>query len=173
MLVPILGLWSNFLRPMHQLKKQHFKVKFWNWGPITIWYNKTCVNFFVQKSLHPFISSCFKLKRYTEDKRKYVANIKRSWGLGFRRQVPNRKTGCCVKVDRLIWHKMMSGYSSTRHKSYWKGKRELDSEMNTRLLWKRLNVFRDRSIRKAIIYLNWNRCWIWAYCRMVRIVCFY
>ena len=26
---------------LHQVKKQHFKVKFWIWGLITVWYNIT------------------------------------------------------------------------------------------------------------------------------------
>ena len=42
---------SGALRPV---KKQHFIVKFWNWGPLTIWRNMTSVRFFSsQKPLHP------------------------------------------------------------------------------------------------------------------------
>ena len=41
---------------MRQVKKQHFKVKFWNWGPIIIWNKLKCVHIFLsQKSLHPIL----------------------------------------------------------------------------------------------------------------------
>ena len=31
---------------LRQAKKQHFKGKLWKWGPITIWHNMNCVQFF-------------------------------------------------------------------------------------------------------------------------------
>ena len=41
---------------------QHFKVKFWNWGPLTIRNNNmTCVHFFLANNhptLHSFSQSC-------------------------------------------------------------------------------------------------------------------
>ena len=39
---------------MHQAKKQHFKVKFWNWDPLTIWHIMPFVQFFF-KTLHPIV----------------------------------------------------------------------------------------------------------------------
>ena len=33
---PILGYQSKFSEDRSQVKKQCFKVKFWNWGPLTI-----------------------------------------------------------------------------------------------------------------------------------------
>ena len=38
---------------MHQVIKQHFKVKFWNWDPMTSWQNMTGVQF------------CFSLKNHS------------------------------------------------------------------------------------------------------------
>ena len=35
---------------LRQVKKQHFKVKFWNWGPSTIWPIMTCFQFFPLKN---------------------------------------------------------------------------------------------------------------------------
>ena len=35
------------------MKKQQIKVKFWIWGPRTVYYNMTCAQQFFQKSLHP------------------------------------------------------------------------------------------------------------------------
>ena len=40
---------------MPPAKKQHFKEKFLNWGPIQIWHNLTCVHIFCFKSLHPTV----------------------------------------------------------------------------------------------------------------------
>ena len=35
-------------------KQKTFKVKFWNWGPITIWHNRTSIQFSSsQTTLHP------------------------------------------------------------------------------------------------------------------------
>ena len=58
--VLILGLfWDfrGFLRlcfAMCRVKKQQIKVKFWIWGPRTVYYNMTCAPIFLnQKSLHP------------------------------------------------------------------------------------------------------------------------
>ena len=45
--LPISGLQSTFSKALHQVKKQYFKMKLWNWGPITVWHN------FTQKLLHP------------------------------------------------------------------------------------------------------------------------
>ena len=30
-------------------------MKFWNWGPTTIWHNLGCVAFYFSKSLHPTV----------------------------------------------------------------------------------------------------------------------
>ena len=38
---------------MRRVKKQQIKVKFWIWGPRTVYYNMTCYQIFFQKSLHP------------------------------------------------------------------------------------------------------------------------
>ena len=46
----------GFLRPceaMRQVKKQQIKVKFWIWGPRTVYYNMTFAQNSFQKSLHP------------------------------------------------------------------------------------------------------------------------
>ena len=46
----------GFLRPceaMRQVKKQQIKVKFWIWGPRTVYYNMTFAQNYFQKSLHP------------------------------------------------------------------------------------------------------------------------
>ena len=51
-----LGILGGFLRPceaLRQVKKQEIKVKFWILGPITVYNNMTCAQFFFQKSLHP------------------------------------------------------------------------------------------------------------------------
>ena len=37
---------SKISAALRQDKKQHFKVRFWNWGPISIWYNMSSVQFF-------------------------------------------------------------------------------------------------------------------------------
>ena len=54
---PLFRDFRGFLRPceaMRQVKKQQIKVKFWIWGPRTVYYNMTCDQiFFSQKSLHP------------------------------------------------------------------------------------------------------------------------
>ena len=34
----------------HDKKQHYFKVKLWNWSPITIWHNTTCVHFFFFKN---------------------------------------------------------------------------------------------------------------------------
>ena len=49
------GNTPNFLRPSTQGKRQHKDMKFWNWGPTTIWHNMTCGQNCFQKSLHPII----------------------------------------------------------------------------------------------------------------------
>ena len=49
------GNTPNFLRPSTQGKRQHKDMKFWNWGPTTIWHNMTCGQNCFQKSLHPNI----------------------------------------------------------------------------------------------------------------------
>ena len=36
---------SKFYAALRQVKKQHFKVKFWNWGPLTIWPYLTSARF--------------------------------------------------------------------------------------------------------------------------------
>ena len=40
---------------MRQVKKQHFKGKFWNWGPVTLHMEQPemCPICLLQKSLHP------------------------------------------------------------------------------------------------------------------------
>ena len=38
---------------MPRVKKHQIKVKFWIWGPRTVYYNMTCTKFFFYKSLHP------------------------------------------------------------------------------------------------------------------------
>ena len=46
----------HFLRPceaLRQVKKHQIKVKFWIWGPRTVYYNMTCAQKVFQKSLHP------------------------------------------------------------------------------------------------------------------------
>ena len=43
----------NFLRPCTQGKRQHKDMKFWNWGPTTIWHNCMSLILKVKKSLHP------------------------------------------------------------------------------------------------------------------------
>ena len=48
---------------MRQVKKQHFEVKFWNWGPETIWNILKCVPNLFQKSLRPIIA----LQEYLEE----------------------------------------------------------------------------------------------------------
>ena len=36
------------------MKRQHYDMKYWNWGPTTIWHNIESVAFFSSsKSLHP------------------------------------------------------------------------------------------------------------------------
>ena len=47
--MPILGWQSNFSEALIQVKKQQFNVKFWSWGPTTIWHNMTGVQFFSSK----------------------------------------------------------------------------------------------------------------------------
>ena len=56
--VLILGLQAKFSEALRQVKKQQNKVNFWNWGPITVDYNKTCAQNFFQKSLHPLEHTC-------------------------------------------------------------------------------------------------------------------
>ena len=34
-------------------KRQRFRAKFWNWGPITVWYNMTRVQFISSKVTPP------------------------------------------------------------------------------------------------------------------------
>ena len=50
---------QHFLRPCQALrpvKNQHFKMKFWNWGPIIILHSLKCVRLFsLQKTLHPIV----------------------------------------------------------------------------------------------------------------------
>ena len=44
---PFEGNSQHFMRPcMRQVKKQPFKVKFWNWGSMQIWHNLTSGRFF-------------------------------------------------------------------------------------------------------------------------------
>ena len=38
---------------MTQGKRQYKEMKFWNWGPTTIWHNIECVAFYFSKSLRP------------------------------------------------------------------------------------------------------------------------
>ena len=38
---------------MTQGKRQYKEMKFWNWGPTTIWHNIECVAFYFSKSLYP------------------------------------------------------------------------------------------------------------------------
>ena len=45
MFFTILGQQSIFSETLRQVKKQHFKVKFWKLGSLTIWHNMTCVQF--------------------------------------------------------------------------------------------------------------------------------
>ena len=64
-LLLILGLFRDFkgfLRPfeaMRQVEKQQIKVKFWIWGPRTVYYNMTCAQIFFQKSLHPNVQAYY------------------------------------------------------------------------------------------------------------------
>ena len=49
-------LLRDFLRPceaLRQVKKQQSKVKFWIWGPRTVYYNMSCAQSLFHKSLHP------------------------------------------------------------------------------------------------------------------------
>ena len=51
----ILGIFRHFLRPceaLRQVKKIQFKVKFWIWGPRTVYYIQLdiCPNFFLLKN---------------------------------------------------------------------------------------------------------------------------
>ena len=43
----------KFSESLRQAKKQHFTMKFWNWGLITIWHNMKCVQFFSSKIIPP------------------------------------------------------------------------------------------------------------------------
>ena len=45
---------SSYLA-LRQVIKKHFKLKFWNWVPVTIWHNMTSAQFFFihLKSLRP------------------------------------------------------------------------------------------------------------------------
>ena len=43
---------SEALRPRTESQRQHKEIKFWHWGPTTIWHNRESVAFF-SKSLHP------------------------------------------------------------------------------------------------------------------------
>ena len=46
------------------MKKKQIKVKFWIWGPITVYYNKTYAQiFFLQKSLHPTCEAMRQVKK--------------------------------------------------------------------------------------------------------------
>ena len=45
----ILGYQSTFSEILRQVKNQHLKVIFWNWGPVTIWHNMRSVQFFTLK----------------------------------------------------------------------------------------------------------------------------
>ena len=47
---------AKFAEALRRVKKQQIKLKFWIWGPITVYYNMTCGQIFVsKKSLHPII----------------------------------------------------------------------------------------------------------------------
>ena len=67
-----------FLICGHQqkVKKQHFKVNFWNWGPITIFHNMTCV--YILKSQKHFTP----VNNYTET---YVTCFSRKWKISLNR----------------------------------------------------------------------------------------
>ena len=43
--LPILGEQSKYSEALRQvkIKKQHFKMKLWSWGPLTIWHNMASV----------------------------------------------------------------------------------------------------------------------------------
>ena len=43
----------TFSEALRQFKKQHFKIKLQNWGPIIIWHNLTCVQFFSLSKIPP------------------------------------------------------------------------------------------------------------------------
>ena len=49
---------QHFLRLLRQVKKQNFKVRFWSWGPMTIWLNMTRVQFLSLKN-HSTLVFCF------------------------------------------------------------------------------------------------------------------
>ena len=48
---------AKFSEALRQVKKQQIKLKFWIWGPITVYYNMTCGQILFQKSLHPTVDT--------------------------------------------------------------------------------------------------------------------
>ena len=48
---------AKFAEALRRVKKQQIKLKFWIWGPITVYYNMTCGQILFQKSLHPTVDT--------------------------------------------------------------------------------------------------------------------
>ena len=49
----LLEIRSTFSEALRQVKKQQCKVKFWKWGPTTIWHNMESVTFFSLSQITP------------------------------------------------------------------------------------------------------------------------
>ena len=53
----IVGKQSKFSEALRQVKRQHYEMKFWNWGPTTIWHNMESEAFFLNHFTLLYINS--------------------------------------------------------------------------------------------------------------------
>ena len=144
---------------IHYQKKQHFKVNFWKWGPITIWHNIKCVQFFLlQKSLHPtaphVVPCClindlmllFRQQAGTQHERNYLIDIYQNY-IRIKSQLLKKQY---IYRNRVCFgiHMAQFRYSGIAHWQHSCGERSLNPHI--------LQVLKDErtsySVHKACIY---------------------